>query len=192
MAVVGRLVLIVTLAVLAATVVGQDHCNKYHSCAACVKDLLCGWCSNKVQYEAGRPGHHCAGFNQNGSNPFICDGVYSTVTCKQGWLCNETEQQCYLGPPGQGEPQAKCENNCSSTGKTYLCDNSTFQCKEAPPGQGTSLQVCEQQCQNSTSSPSSSSPASPSPASPSPASPSPGSPSPSPHSNLYSCNTTTL
>lgn len=191
------MILMAVLVVLLSRVtIASDHCNTFSNCAACVASPFCGWCSTPVVYQNGAPGFQCAGFNENGSNPFVCNGIYSTNTCVQGYLCNLTTYQCELTVPGGGVPQEVCESNCSTVGKTFICNNATKQCEVAPAGQGTSLQDCESSCAGthspSSSSPSSSSPASSSPASGSPASNSPSS-SPQPTTApTYVCNSTAL
>lgn len=194
----SRLVLLVVLvAALAATTAAtsDDHCNEFMSCASCVASPFCGWCSTKVVYQNGAPGFQCAGFNQNGSNPFVCNGIYSTNTCVRGYQCNETTYECELAPPGAGVPQEQCESNCSTIGKTFICNNASHTCELAPAGEGTSLQECQQECvashAPSSSSPASSSPASSSPASSSPSSNSPSSPQPT-SAPTYVCNSTSL
>lgn len=182
----------------------QDHCNEYQNCASCVASPFCGWCSSPVSYKNGAPGQQCAGFNSKGSNPFICNGVYSTKTCARGWQCNVNNYTCEQNSaPGSGSSQPICEANCSTTGKTFSCDNTTNECKVASAGQGTSLPVCEASCKATTAPsshhpashhpsshhPSSHHPSSHHPASHSPASHHPETPAPS---TTYVCDTTTF
>lgn len=186
---------IILVALLATSALAQDHCNAYMTCQQCVSSYLCGWCSTKVAYQNGAPGFQCAGFNKNGSNPFVCNGVYSTDTCQRGWACNETTYQCQQTAPGTGDNQDTCEAKCSTVGKTFICDNSTFTCKLAPAGEGTSLQQCQSECmatQNPAShNPASQNPASNNPASNNPSSNQPSTSSPQPTSApTYLCNGT--
>lgn len=193
----SKILFAVVLVVLGCTVVtANDHCNAFDNCAACVASPFCGWCSTPVVYQNGAPGFNCAGFNNNGSNPFVCNGIYSTNTCVRGYECNITSYTCELTVPGGGSPLEVCESNCSTVGKTFICNNKTFMCELAPAGEGTSLEACEANC-SSTHAPSSNSPASHSPASSSPASNSPASnsPSSSPQPTVaptYLCNSTAL
>lgn len=189
---------LIAIVVLAVGFVAQatDHCNAFDNCAACVASTFCGWCSTPVVYQDGSKGYQCAGFNQNGSNPFVCNGIYSTNTCVRGYTCNMTTYQCELAAPGAGQSKNDCMSNCSTVGKTFICNNQTHTCDIAPAGQGTSFQDCETSCSPSHSpssgSPSSSSPASSSPASGSPSSGSPSSQAPQPTSApTYVCNTST-
>ena len=186
-------VLLICSLIVAIVTSASDHCNNFHSCASCVASPFCGWCSSKVVYQDGAPGHHCAGFNKNASDPFVCNGIYSTKTCTRGYECDTTNYTCALSAPGTGVSKSQCESNCSDVGKTFVCNNSSHTCEVAPPGQGTSLPICEQQC-SPTQAPASHSPASHSPASHHPASPGPhSSPTPQPTvAPTFTCNTTTL
>jgi hypothetical protein len=193
--VVSASIVVLALVASSTSATSNDHCNAFLSCASCVASPFCGWCSTDVVYQNGAPGFQCAGFNQNSSNPFVCNGIYSTNTCVRGYSCNETTYQCELAAPGAGMPQDQCESNCSTIGKTFICNNATHQCEIAPAGQGTSFQDCAESCvashAPSSSSPHSSSPASSSPHSSSPSSNSPSSPQPT-SAPTYTCNSTTL
>jgi hypothetical protein len=182
-----RFLSFVILSALIAAGLCQDHCNQFPTCDTCVASPYCGWCSNIVQYKSGAKGYHCAGFNDNGSNPFVCNGIYSTNQCLRGYVCNNATFQCELTVPGGGESLATCQSECSTVGKTFICNNKTHQCDVAPAGQGTSFEICEQSCSsNHTTAPASASPASGSPSSPQPQ---------PPHSTAaptYVCNATTL
>ena len=164
----------------------QDHCNQFPTCDTCVASPFCGWCSNIVIYGNGAKGYHCAGFNDNGSNPFVCNGIYSTNQCIRGYVCDNETWTCALTVPGGGETLPTCQAECSTIGKTFTCDNATHTCKLAPAGQGTSFEVCEQACSSNTHGPASSSPASGSPSSPQPQPPQ------STAAPTYICNATSL
>ena len=126
----------------------QNGCASLTSCAACVANNLCGWCSEPVVYPGNVTGPQCAGFTPGHPNPFACNGIYSTGTCTSGYLCNETDFTCYLAPPGQGVPQLECESQCYNKGQIYLCNTTSKQCYVVPPGThgAGSLAKCEASC----------------------------------------------
>ena len=83
--------LLVILTVVTAVYVkasNADPCGGYMSCTDCVTHQLCGWCSLPVIFPGNITGPQCAGFSPNGSTPFACNGIYSTDTCIQGYVCN--------------------------------------------------------------------------------------------------------
>ena len=109
-------------------------CSIQPTCGDCVGDPFCGWCSpSPTVYSNGTLGTRCQNITAAG---WHCNGVYSTQTCQQGYICNSTSGQCILAPPGQGDTLANCEAQCTIT----------------PPGP-TNLSVCVivtptvQQCQ---------------------------------------------
>lgn len=166
---------VLVLALIASVAFAADHCSPYTTCQACISEPLCGWCSEDVVYPGNITGAQCAGFNANGSNPFVCNGIYSTDQCVQGYVCNQSSYTCELGTPGQGNTLAQCEATCINQGQVYLCNTTTHQCVQVPstePNNG-SYAVCQALCANPSHHPSSSSPG----------------PSPTPQS-LYACNFT--
>ena len=140
-----------------------DHCSPFLTCAKCIEQPLCGWCSEPVVYPNNVTGSQCAGFNSNGSTPFACNGIYSTDQCIAGYICNETSFECQLGQPGQGNTLDQCEQNCTNNGQVYLCNETTHQCVQVSPNQPNngSYSVCQSLCSNPSAHPSSSSPAPP-------------------------------
>lgn len=189
----------VVVAVLSTSSLVQalDHCNKYPTCASCVASTWCGWCSTKVVYNNSDPGFHCAGFNPDLPDPFVCYGVYSTKTCQSGWECDTQNYTCTPTAPGTGGSLEQCQANCSTVGKTFYCDNATWTCQIAGAGHGTSLPLCEASC-SATHAPTSNAPASSSPSSSSPSSNAPSSNSSAPETPqptvapTYTCNTSSL
>jgi len=166
----------------------SDPCGQWMDCNDCVSHDLCGWCSLPVIFPGNITGPQCAGFSPNGSTPFACNGIYSTDTCIQGYVCNLYNFTCDLAPPGQGVPKLKCESDCYNKGQVFLCNKSTNSCYVVPPGTpgSSNYQVCMQQCANIPPAPTSS----PSPMSPQPTptpNPSP-TPSPTPQVQKYVCN----
>ncbi|CUG07542.1 GPI-anchored surface protein, putative [Bodo saltans] len=149
-----------------------DPCAQYASCEVCVSHNLCGWCSEPVVYPDNRTGTQCAGFNSNGSNPFACNGIYSTDQCVAGYTCDLDTFQCTLASPGAGIPQAACEANCTDDGQVYLCNMTSHTCHQVPPNSPNngSYAICMSDCIHPSSHPSSS--------------------SPSPAAETYICNTT--
>lgn len=169
-----KLLVVATLAVIAFTAVAQsDQCAQYTSCQTCVSHNLCGWCSEPVVYPDNRTGTQCAGFNSNGSNPFACNGIYSTDQCVAGYTCDLDNFQCVLASPGEGTSQAQCEANCTNNGQVYLCNMTSHTCHQVPPmdPNNGSYANCMADCIHPSSHPSSS--------------------SPSPAAETYICNTTT-
>jgi len=170
---------VLSLAALIAVALAQsDPCAQYSPCSTCVGHGLCGWCSLPVTYPGNNtPGNQCAGFNPSGPNQFTCNGIFSTGSCNQGYVCNYTDFTCQLGNPGEGVPLIKCEQDCYNHGQVFLCNSTTKKCYEVPPGTpgAQSYGDCMAQCVNPTTQTSS---------------PNPNSPSPSP-SLTYDCNTTT-
>lgn len=167
---------VVIAALLAAVALASDHCSPYKTCQDCISQNLCGWCSENVVYPGNITGSQCAGFNQNGSTPFACNGIYSTDQCVQGYVCNPESFTCELGQPGQGNSLTECEANCTNNGQVYLCNETSMQCMQVSnlqPNNG-SYAVCQALCSHPSSHPSSSSPG----------------PPPTPQM-LYSCNYST-
>lgn len=164
-------------AVFAATALASqrgnaDQCAGYMSCSACVRDFLCGWCSEPTVGPNNVTGAQCAGSNPNGTNPFTCNGIFSTITCRQGYQCNQNNFTCELAPPGQGVSKAVCDAKCTNHGQVYLCNNKTKACYEVPPGTpgATSAAICDPECAHP--------------------SPNPNPPPPPTNVTLYACNFT--
>lgn len=159
---------LIVLAAIAAVAMA-DVCAEQTSCATCVAEPSCGWCSVPVVYENNSTGPQCAGF-ASGSRPFICNAVYSTEVCEAGYTCDPTSGTCNLGAPGTGTTLAQCEQAChSTTVKVYLCDQATKQCNVVPAGTpgSSSLQICEAVCSGASTA------------------------APGPAAQVYACNTTT-
>ena len=165
----------VVAAVIAAAAFADDHkCAQYSSCQSCVAQPLCGWCSEKVVYPGNVTGAQCAGFNPDGPNPFVCDGIYSTEMCASGYECSMVNFTCNIAPPGQGTTKHKCEAECYNKGQLFKCNLTTHQCYQVPKGTpgGKSDAECMAACAHP----------SPHPAPPPPTQ-TPG--------GLFACNTTT-
>jgi len=164
-------VLIITVAVGLA--LAADSCSQYTDCQDCVSHFLCGWCSEPVVFPGNVTGPQCAGFNPSGHNPFVCNGIYSTEQCVQGYMCNKVNYTCDLAPPGSGNTLAKCQEDCFNHGHVYLCNQTDKKCYIVPPGtpNSASYASCEASCSH-----------------PSPH-PAPPPPPPTP-STLYKCNYT--
>jgi hypothetical protein len=160
------------LVVIAATA-SSDDCGQYMTCTACVSHNLCGWCSEDVVFPGNITGPQCAGFNENGSKPFACNGIYSTDQCVSGYVCDPENFTCVTAEPGDGVPLPMCEQNCTNQGQVYLCNLTSHTCHQVPrdqPNNG-SYASCMAGCTHPSSHPSSS--------------------SPSPAATTYVCNTTT-
>jgi len=181
---------IIVFVALVAAVTAFDSCGAYPDCQDCVSHSKCGWCSDPVLYQNGTKGARCAGFNSpTNSTPFVCTGVYSTGQCVSGYKCDTKKYQCVKTLPGQGEPLAKCQANCTTTGKTFVCDPTNHTCVIANAGHGKAHDVCMKECAPPTSSPNPSHPHhSVHPHSSHPQSHSPTS---SPAASTYACNHTT-
>lgn len=114
-----------------------DPCTQWgSSCQLCLQHPLCGWCSENVTYKGGVQGNQCAGFstNANTSNPFVCRGRYSTLSCNIGYDCTTTGQ-CVPDPtPGNGLPLNVCQQICRPTQTPapippqWVCNVTTKQC----------------------------------------------------------------
>lgn len=115
-----------------------DACANYDAnCTYCLQHRFCGWCSEPVMYKDGKKGTQCAGFasDPNSTNPFVCKGRYSTLSCSQGYDCDEHNFQCKPNPnPGNGMPIAVCDALCKPTPSPtpaptqYVCNMTTKQC----------------------------------------------------------------
>lgn len=168
-----QIVIAVALLAVAASAQVHDHCSQFTPCQECVSQPLCGWCSLPVVYPDGSKGKQCAGFNQNGSKPFVCPGQYSTETCQVGYKCSKENFTCVQTAPGTGVSKAECEANCTNNGEVFLCNHTTKVCHVVPPGTpgSSSLGVCEASCIHPSAHPSS--------------------PSPHPNTTLYACDYST-
>eukprot|EP01065_Artemidia_motanka_P022761 TRINITY_DN2695_c0_g1_i1.p1 TRINITY_DN2695_c0_g1~~TRINITY_DN2695_c0_g1_i1.p1 ORF type:complete len:579 (+),score=213.78 TRINITY_DN2695_c0_g1_i1:84-1820(+) len=124
----------------------SDPCSSMGSCDSCVGKSGCGWCSTKIMYQDGSYGTHCAGPKYE--KPFTCSGIYSSVTCTQGYVCDTANLQCKEAGPGQGVTKDECSKLCVAPppGQVgYLCDQTTWTCKAASSG-GSIQSVCELGC----------------------------------------------
>ena len=130
----------------------MDHCGPMTTCETCLDQPFCGWCSQPVTYMSGQPGTQCAGFASNMSNPFTCNGTYSTETCPVLYVCDTVHHQCIVSMDGNGSSLADCMTLCPQ--QTYTCDNSTKMCLPAQPGMGASYDVCMMECNPPPASPS--------------------------------------
>ncbi|KAK3276030.1 hypothetical protein CYMTET_15873 [Cymbomonas tetramitiformis] len=126
-----------------------DVCAHNPDCNSCVHQHLCGWCSTPVQYADGSFGARCAGFDKStNASGFTCTGLYSTDTCQQGYVCNDTTYTCDIGKPGEGVSKELCDQQCKKSQDTYICNKTTGTCDKATPGHGTSKLLCESSCQH--------------------------------------------
>ena len=102
--------------------VGADACNAHSSCAECVGDPSCGWCSVPVVYGvgSGSPGAQCAGFDGHGSptSSWSCPAMFKHTDCG--------DYVCYYGlMPVPPAPAITCEVQPGEVG-TYTqseCEN---------------------------------------------------------------------
>jgi len=137
----------------------EDPCAAFAAnCSYCIAHEHCGWCSSDVIYKGGAKGTQCAGFasNPNETNPFVCEGRYSTLDCTQGWTCNEQTLQCEQNAaPGNGFPKEECLEICrptpspTPTMQQYVCNMSTHQChkcEEASCPGSMPQSTCEASC----------------------------------------------
>jgi hypothetical protein len=137
----------------------SDICSSYgQSCAVCLQQPTCGWCSTNVSYITGETGSQCAGFN-TGTNTtaWVCNGEYSTLACAAGYTCNSTTAQCLVAPPGDGVPLQQCEAQCRVTmtpappQKQYVCNvtlKQCFACNRTSCAGGMPLAQCTAACQH--------------------------------------------
>jgi hypothetical protein len=137
----------------------NDPCEAFSAnCSYCLAHEFCGWCSQDVQYKNGEKGKQCAGFasSPNATNPFVCEGRYSTLACDAGWTCNETSYTCEQNAsPGNGLPHQECEEVCRPTPsptpqlQQYVCNITSHQChkceEEHCPG-SMAESACEAAC----------------------------------------------
>lgn len=113
MKVAAAFLVVVVAGLSAALSSAQDTCASKPTCAECIGSEFCGWCSPApTVYQNGTVGSRCQ--NQTFNN-WHCNGVYSTQTCEQGYICNATSGQCMLAPPGQGDTLANCQAQCHKT-----------------------------------------------------------------------------
>lgn len=142
--------LLLVSALFAVAFAGEDlgMCASATSCPVCVAMPTCGWCSVPVTYSDGSNGPQCAGFGPN-AKPFVCDAIYSTETCQQGYACDVSSGTCQLTTAGSGNTLAVCEAAChNTTVQVYLCDKATKTCNVVPSGTpgSSSLEICEAVC----------------------------------------------
>lgn len=131
----------------ACVVTAQDTCASLPTCAECIGNSFCGWCSPApTVYQNGTVGSRCQ--NQTFDN-WHCNGVYSTQTCEQGYTCNATSGQCVLAPPGQGDTLANCQAKCH---KTPPAPSNLSICVIVTPTQ-QQCQPCKDYCTNDTQCP---------------------------------------
>eukprot|EP01001_Neometanema_parovale_P013034 NODE_938_length_1979_cov_136.492996_g890_i0.p1 GENE.NODE_938_length_1979_cov_136.492996_g890_i0~~NODE_938_length_1979_cov_136.492996_g890_i0.p1 ORF type:complete len:602 (-),score=187.19 NODE_938_length_1979_cov_136.492996_g890_i0:173-1924(-) len=153
-------VLVAVIFAFVAFASAQDQCSPFPTCETCISHDLCGWCSVPVIYKNGQKGSHCAGFNKNNSEPFVCPDIYSTEHCIQGYHCDEATKTCKMSQPGEGTTKEKCMEKCHpipspaspkpnpSPAGTWICNQSVVpKCVPATPGHGASKMVCEEDCQ---------------------------------------------
>lgn len=141
-------VLIVVAAALLVAVTASDTCSQFTSCQTCAGINGCGWCSEPVVYSDGTTGANCA--SPSTSEPFQCNGLYSTDQCLQGYICDQASGACRLAGPGQGTDFNTCNAACmvGPVAEVYGCMPGTTSCVVVPPGTpgAGSQQACEQQC----------------------------------------------
>eukprot|EP01062_Namystynia_karyoxenos_P003976 TRINITY_DN11404_c0_g1_i1.p1 TRINITY_DN11404_c0_g1~~TRINITY_DN11404_c0_g1_i1.p1 ORF type:complete len:566 (+),score=159.79 TRINITY_DN11404_c0_g1_i1:84-1781(+) len=151
------------VALVAAAAAAEDPCTEFASCATCIGDVGCGWCSTDIVFEDGSKGAKCAG--PATTKPFTCSGIYSTTKCIAGYDCQNNT--CQLQPPGQGVDKDSCQKTCTGpAADVYTCDHATKNCSKATPGApgASSLPICQAACSNGTT------------------------PAPAPAAKVYMCN----
>jgi len=128
----------------------DDACEKHPDCVSCIADRSnkCGWCSTNVIYKNGSIiGKQCAGHNEDGSkDPFICNGIYSTVTCE--FVTTTTTDT--TSTSSTGKPTSSTSTSTSTTGegkKKFECLLNNATCESTTSGTFDFKVDCEQQCQ---------------------------------------------
>eukprot|EP01130_Rhizamoeba_saxonica_P012547 TRINITY_DN5305_c0_g1_i1.p1 TRINITY_DN5305_c0_g1~~TRINITY_DN5305_c0_g1_i1.p1 ORF type:complete len:610 (-),score=168.92 TRINITY_DN5305_c0_g1_i1:99-1865(-) len=135
------LILLITLKLATS-----DPCADIPTCAECVAETYCGWCSTNIIFENGQRGTNCA-FQGKDATPFFCNGIYQTETCiPDEYKCNNQTFQCEKVGYGEGDEIDVCLSTCFPP--VYVCNEQTSECEEAKPGEldATSLDVCEASC----------------------------------------------
>jgi len=126
------------------------------TCPECIGDPenSCGWCSDNVTYKNGTViGKHCAGYNEDGSTePFKCNGIYSTVTCKfptttttASTSTTTTTKPSSTGS-GTGSSSTTSTTSTGPSKKKYDCNPINATCVESTNGAFNELKPCQDQC----------------------------------------------
>ena len=144
-----KLIALLLVALLAVTATAQaDPCSALLGCLQCAGINGCGWCSQPITFNNGSSGPQCA--SPSSTTPFVCNGIYSTNQCLQGYICDQASGACRLAGPGQGVDFAACNTACTvgPAAEVYGCVPGSKSCVVVPPGTpGSGSQAeCEVQC----------------------------------------------
>jgi len=89
----------------------------FTTCAPCIQQPTCGWCSTNVIYVDGTVGKNCAGFNPDSSKkPFVCNGAFSSDNCPIApttYECEPRSRRCIESRPGFGVDFQTCNTTCN-------------------------------------------------------------------------------
>ena len=144
----SKISLLLVAAVLICGALAQDPCASLLGCLQCAGVNGCGWCSQPITYNNGSLGPQCA--SPSSTTPFVCNGIYSTNQCLQGYICDQAAGTCRLAGPGQGTDFASCNAACTvgPAAEVYGCVPGSKSCVVVPPGTpgSGSMQECEVQC----------------------------------------------
>merc|ERR1719305_1148028 len=73
-------------------------CRDQQNCADCLNQPFCGWCSPApTVYDNGTVGSQCQNQHEGG---WHCNHLYSTDTCRVGYVCDADKGQCTPDPKG--------------------------------------------------------------------------------------------
>ena len=110
---------------LIASAVTAGPCEPLDNCKDCLQTNYCGWCSpSPVVFDSGKAGTRCADIRVKG---WVCDNLYQTTQCIEGWTCDPEAGQCKLAKPGEGDTKAHCEVACKKV-EYFKCNFGNATC----------------------------------------------------------------
>ena len=130
-----KILLATTCSLTVASAQSTGTCGGFGDCTTCLENDYCGWCSpSPVVFDSGKVGTRCADIRVKG---WVCDNLYQTTKCVQGWTCDPVAGQCKLAAPGEGDTKAHCEASCKKV-EYFKCNfgNATCTSCDSPNAPG--------------------------------------------------------
>jgi len=122
---------------------GNDDCNKFADCHACITaeegGIKCGWClGDTLDYKGiGKTSYKCGGFQAGKPYNFTCGIDFRTVDCK-GYRCDVSASKCSISDDGQFPTLPSCNIVCSQPIKYAKCNpmnkKCDIKCNKGDPG----------------------------------------------------------
>jgi len=132
--------------------VSAAACEGLDDCKTCLENDYCGWCSpSPVIFDSGKTGTRCADIRVKG---WVCDNLYQTTQCVQGYVCDPVAGQCKQTTPGEGDTKANCEKACKKV-EYFKCNfgNATCSSCDDPNSPGCQKFDKEADCSKGCASP---------------------------------------